>query len=229
MDKLKLVSTIEAQVDRAVESTYGALETFPWSDRRAYAHWLAQSYYYVSHTSRLLALAAGRLGPSEAAMHSRFLNHLAEERGHEKLCSNDLKALGFKPEDFRELPQTSCLYHSVYFLIEHGHPSAILGYAMVLEGVSASKGDRLVRTLNELYGKAATGFLRLHAEADKEHTASNRPVLEACETRHLEVISTGVAMIEAQYQGMLGAIVADLKVHLLAEGQAREGRLVKAA
>ncbi|HEX4924440.1 MAG TPA: iron-containing redox enzyme family protein [Bdellovibrionales bacterium] len=229
MDKLTLITKIEAQAGRAIEHTYRALEAFPWGERRAYAHWLAQSYYYVSHTTRLLALAAGRLGPKESYMHGQFVGHLAEERGHEKLCVNDLKALGFKPDDFRELPQTSCLYYSIYYLIEHTHASSILGYAMVLEGVSAAKGDMLVKMLDDLYGKPATGFLRLHAHVDKEHTAGNRPMLEACTVTQLETISHAVSLVEAQYESMLNAIVADLKVLPLSERGQERGSFKKAA
>ena len=33
---------------------------FPWTERAAYVGWLAQTYYYVRHSTRLLAAAAAR-------------------------------------------------------------------------------------------------------------------------------------------------------------------------
>jgi hypothetical protein len=211
MNKQEKIKNIELKARAAIENVYRDLERFPWTEKRAYASWLAQSYYYVSHTTRLLALAAARLPTEEQKLHLRFLSHLAEEKGHEKLCSNDLKGLGYEPANFPELPQTSALYHSVYYLIEHRDPCAILGYAMILEGISATKIDALVEQLTAQYSKSATSFLRLHCEADKEHTQENKPVLESCNDQQLDVISEEISMIETEYRTMLHGIRESLQ------------------
>jgi hypothetical protein len=211
MNKDPLIQKIAERNKTAIQTVYRALELFPWEDQNAYGNWLAQSYYYVSHTTRLLALAAARMPFTHNQFHSRFVSHLAEEKGHEKLCVKDLKALGLQPSDFPELPQTSALYHSVYYLIEHADPCAILGYAMVLEGISATKASDLLNKLTALYGKSATSFLSLHVEADKEHTEENRSVLEVCSQEQLAVILREIEMIESEYRSMLAGIQEHLR------------------
>ena len=45
---------------RSIDELSRSLERFPWTDRDAYCEWLAQTYYYVRHSTRLLAAAAAR-------------------------------------------------------------------------------------------------------------------------------------------------------------------------
>ena len=51
-----------------------ATDRFPWEERAAYADWLAQTYYYVRHTTRLIASAAARFPIDERgnSLHHRF-------------------------------------------------------------------------------------------------------------------------------------------------------------
>src|SRR5262245_13457821 len=80
------------------------VDSFPWAHREAYAAWLAQTYYYVSHSTRLLALAASRYTVADDAFHLRCLEHLREEKSHEKLATADLKALGKTAREYPEFP-----------------------------------------------------------------------------------------------------------------------------
>ena len=79
-----------------LEST---IKSFPWEDPLAYQLWSAQTYYFVLHSTRLFALASSRCLLTENALHFKLLNHLAEEKGHENLALQDLKAMGSKPSN----------------------------------------------------------------------------------------------------------------------------------
>src|SRR5690242_4687019 len=92
-------------------------EEFPWENREVYASWLAQSYEYVRFSTRILALTAGHF-PLEKTSHStRFIQHAAEEKGHDKLLINDAKALGFDLKRLEVLPEAEAFHKSLYFWI----------------------------------------------------------------------------------------------------------------
>src|SRR5690606_24416532 len=77
-------------------------EKFPWTSRKVYGDWLAQTYYYVRHSTRLLAAAAARFPLDErgSALHYRFAAHIGEEKRHEQLALHDLQQLGFTLAEF---------------------------------------------------------------------------------------------------------------------------------
>src|SRR5687768_1654676 len=74
--------------------------SYPWEDAKAYALWLAQTYYMVSHSTRLVAMAGAYVPVGNESLHGRFVDHSKEERGHQKVCIADMKELGFKLTDF---------------------------------------------------------------------------------------------------------------------------------
>ena len=59
-----------------------------------YANWLAQTYYYVVHSTSLLGYSLPYLKNVELKRH--FENHLGEESRHDLLVLKDLDRLGFK-------------------------------------------------------------------------------------------------------------------------------------
>jgi pyrroloquinoline quinone (PQQ) biosynthesis protein C len=214
MSKKELTDLIFKKSNAAIDHVYSEFEKYPWDNREAYALWLAQSYFYVSYTTRMLALAASRTKLDENKFHLKFIGHAAEEKGHEKLCINDLKALGHSASDFPELPQTSAIYHSLHYLIENADPCAILGYALVLEGISANRAEVVLEKLTKTYGKAATSFLRVHVEVDKGHNQETKQALEACSEKQLEAILQGVNMVTALYESMLNGARAHVKAQV---------------
>ena len=46
-----------------VERIGSSVQAFPWENNVAYGCWLAQTYYFVRHTTSFLALTASRFGP----------------------------------------------------------------------------------------------------------------------------------------------------------------------
>lgn len=145
------------------------IEAVDWSDKRKYANYLAQSYYYVRHSTRILALAASRFSLEESAAHQRFLHHVAEENHHEKLLLNDLKNLNFKIEDFPEQSPIRAFYQIQFYCIEHISPIAVMGFILALEGLAVQKGGWLYDKISTHHGEKTGAFLRVHTKEDVHH------------------------------------------------------------
>ncbi len=135
----------------------------------AYAQWLGQTFHFVNNSTRLLALASAYTPYSQAELHSRFIDHAKEERGHEKLLIMDLKALGKTVEDIPELFPTAGLYKSQYYWIEHKSTSAFMGWILVLESVAAYFGPKVLERVTKTHGKSASHFWKVHAIEDQDH------------------------------------------------------------
>ncbi|MFN3697689.1 MAG: iron-containing redox enzyme family protein [Pseudobdellovibrio sp.] len=185
-------------------------EKFAWHDEQTYANWLAQSYYYVSWTTRQLALASARTKPgTEDTLHWRFIEEAKEEKKHELLALKDLKALGYELSMFPELPHTAFFYQSLSYMIENEHPIAILGFSLTLEGFAAKKAHLSYPKVLSSHGQEASTFMRLHCEVDVEHFSQALPHLESCPTHLLPIISRGIQLCTAIYCGILNDITLD--------------------
>ena len=157
--------TFAEVLDGAAET----IEDFPWHDRKAYCHWLSQTYYLVRHTSRLLCLAAGQTLIDDDATHHAFIQHLKEELRHDLPLLKDLKALGHTPSEFEELPETQLLINNQYFWLNSGHAHALQGYALLLEGLSLHCIPHMKSELEKAGFGHATSFIKLHYESDETH------------------------------------------------------------
>jgi len=182
---------------------------FPWADRIAYADWLAQTYYYVHHSTRLLAAAAARFPTDNRgdALHHRFGAHMREEQKHERLCVHDLRVLGSSVAEFPERHATRMFYEPQYFKIEHRDPTALLGYILVLEVLGAAgDGRALMATLAEAHGDNSLSFVKLHCEEDPDHIEKGFAVIEECTPAQIELISENAWQTAYGYAAMLREI-----------------------
>lgn len=161
----KLDKAFQLYVDDLAEQ----LIHFPWENKEAYAYWLAQTYYFVRHTTVLLALSAAKFGNKNRPKQYATFKHIREELNHDLIPLEDLKALGTSIDQIPELEETSAFYQSQYYFIDYVHPIALYGYALALEGLAAKKGPALYEILNRHYGKDATKFVKLHAIVDQDH------------------------------------------------------------
>lgn len=146
-----------------------AIEQFPWNDTSAYAHWLAQTFYYVSHSTRLLALGASRFSLDEDLFHQRFLAHAGEEKKHEFLALADLKTMGFEISTLPEFAATRSFYQIQYYWIQHVSPKAFYGYIVMLEGLAVAKAGWIENAVKPHYKQNVTRFLKVHANEDPDH------------------------------------------------------------
>jgi hypothetical protein len=178
-----------------------------WEQRDVYARFLAQTYYYVCHSTRLLGLAAARVSVERASLHSRLLKHAAEERGHHILAERDLTALGFQLSKMPELPSTGALYQTQYYQIEHISPLALLGYVLALEGIAVAHGPHVYERVSQAHGEPSCGFVRLHAQEDPDHLTKAFEEISALSEGECEIVLRNMRFSCALYRAFLRDLV----------------------
>jgi hypothetical protein len=181
----------------------------PWERAAVYAEFVAQTYYYVCHSTRLLGLAAGRIGVAHEKLHQRFLKHAAEERSHHLLAQRDLTALGRELSAIPERAATSALYQTQYYQIEHVSPVALLGYILALEGVAVVHGPAAFERIRTAHGASATSFLRLHAEEDPDHLPRALAQVAQLESHERAIVTRNLKASCALYRAFLRSIVVE--------------------
>lgn len=159
-DLLAKYEEVQAKMAKAVDA-------FQWEDRHAYLLWLRQSFEYVRNSTRILALTAGYLKSS--AHSTRFIQHAAEEKGHERLLINDARALNVNIEELKALPEGKAFHQSLYYSILYDNPMAIFGWVLMLEGVACQKGKDLYARASRAHGERAASFLKVHSNEDIDH------------------------------------------------------------
>jgi hypothetical protein len=92
-----------------------------------------------------------------------YMSHLVEETGHAELLEDDLHRLGL--EIIPRFHMAELMAGSQYYLIEHEHPAALLGYMAALECSPMPLAQ--VDEIEQKYGEIKC--LRLHATKDPQH------------------------------------------------------------
>lgn len=155
------------------------LNQIDWSNKDVYAQYLAQSYYYVHHSEKLLALSIALFSTEDRPLQRRFIKHLSEENAHDLLLLSDLKNLGYQISDIEEMPATKIFWETQYYKIEHQDPAALLGYIYFLEDLACQVGPELTSKLEALYGRKPVSFLKLHAEEDPDHVTKAMALIDS--------------------------------------------------
>lgn len=177
--------------------------SFPWGDKEAYANWVAQTYHFVLHSTRLFACASSRCDLSTNKIHFKLLEHLSEEKGHENLGLHDLKALKCQIKDLPELPETASLYQIQYYWIEHFSPSAFFGYLLCLEGLAVRAGKAAYEKAVQAHGQRACSFLRVHIEEDEGHLAEVFEYVNQFSEEDLKLVMKNLKQSANLYANML--------------------------
>jgi hypothetical protein len=184
------------------------LRDFPWGNKHAYGDFLAQTYYYVCHTTRLLAVCASRIGVEREKLHHRFLKHAAEERSHHLLAERDLAALGASLRDYPERALTAAMYETQYYRAEHLSPTTIFGYILALEGLAVVYGPSVYAAVNGAFGDEAAAFVKLHANEDPGHLESAFALLATLSPGETEAIQANFKFTRDLYRSLLTEIAA---------------------
>lgn len=184
------------ELDKVVRAT-------PWWDRTVYGAFLAQTYHYVCHSTRLLALAASRFRFSEEKIHRRFVKHATEEMSHEGLALRDLKHLDLSLEQYPEFPSTRAFYQTQYYMIEHVSPWSFWGYILMLEGLALTKGPWLFEEIRRHHGEKAASFVKVHAAEDVGHMAEAEKALAALPDQERPVVVDQIGHSRFFYSSML--------------------------
>lgn len=167
-----IVSAYEDVMSEAKKILYD----FPWEDKGAYARWLAHSFYFVSHSTKLLNLAGEKARADETNLKGRMISHEKEEQGHEFLALQDLRKLGYQVQEFPELSTTSAFYSKQYDEITNTSSTSFMGWILFLEGIASKFGPKILERASIHH--PATNFLRVHAEEDQEHIQSAFSLME---------------------------------------------------
>ena len=191
--------------------TLEPIRQFPWHEARAYAQFLAQTYYYVCHTTRLLGLCASRIGIEREKLHHRFLKHAAEERSHHLLAERDVQHLGFTLWSMPELPITSALYETQYYRAEHIGPTAIFGYILALEGLSVVYGRHVYEALTRHHAQEACSFVKLHANEDPTHLDAALAAVNSLTETERGIIKDNFRFTSRLYTAFLDAILDEAR------------------
>lgn len=168
------------QVERYVHELCAEFDRINWSDKRIYGAYCAQVYYYVRHSTRLLGFGAGLMPLVDQMAHQRFGAHIIEEKNHELLALKDCEALGFKVDEFLELPSTKAFYMTQYHMALHKTPWALLGYILILEGLAVNKCLQFHDQVTKLHGPKCATFMKVHGEEDEDHFPQ---AVKLCESR----------------------------------------------
>jgi thiaminase len=184
-----------------IQSFCAEMQQFPWEDKEAYANWLSQTYHYVCHSTRLLALAASRF--EDAKLHGRFLEHLGEEKGHEKLATHDLKHLGAPVGEC--YPETHAFYMTQYYYLEHTPPAAFLGWILCLEGMAATVGNEIYNRVKAAHGEKAGAFCKVHAGEDIGHLEKAYGLLDRVSPADAATLLENMKVSVGLYAGLLRA------------------------
>ena len=132
---------------------------------------LLEVYHYSRHNSMNQAVAA--FVPAPEGLLKFVYRHAAEELGHERMVTHDLKSIGLLREaDLSRppLPATEALIGYLYYVGLRYGPIARLGYSFWAEGAHAHIQEPLRKICNDLKltSKNVT-FFGAHAQADKAH------------------------------------------------------------
>jgi thiaminase len=197
-------------VERCTAEMRAAMEGFPWRRRECYAEWLAQTYFYVRHSTRLLAASAARFpfGELGDSLHYRFAAHINEEKRHEQLCLHDLKQLGLSLAQFRERHSTRTFYETQYYKIEHESPSTLFGYIVALEAFGPAYGPYIVAEVTAEFGDKCAAFIKLHADEDEDHIEKALKMIAVVTPNERELVLQNLEQTTYAYRAMLAEIAA---------------------
>lgn len=157
------------ELDQRIRQISASFPEIAWENPDVYANWLAQQYFLVRHTTRFVALAAGKMPIGNRDAHYEMIHHLKGETNHDLLLLKDLKALGRDISEFTEDVETRLICNNQYYWLENGHPLAMLGYALMLEGFSIMVVPDVLKRILKTPSAKATAFLKLHTDSDEDH------------------------------------------------------------
>ncbi|MCB0378102.1 MAG: iron-containing redox enzyme family protein [Bdellovibrionales bacterium] len=148
---------------------YEQILDLPWNEKNFYMNWLAQSYYYICQSTRILTLAAAHFGIAQDKHHQRFVQHTREEKGHEKLVYADLQKMGYNISNFSQGSEVTAFYATQFYKIQHVNPISVYGWILSLEGLAITHGKAIHDKVQSSAADLPTKFIALHVEEDVSH------------------------------------------------------------
>jgi hypothetical protein len=152
-------------------------KSMDFKDKNIYGNWLAQTFYFVSHSVRLSALGGSKL-PADSEVGKRMLAHTIEEKGHHTIALKDIAGLGKKIEDFPAFGVTNAFYQAQYYKVLFEHPYHLLGQIFMLEAFSVDVGNWMYGIVKKPHGEDCSRFVSVHTHEDIDHVKKALEVME---------------------------------------------------
>lgn len=206
-----MTESVKAKYHKHIATVHAQIAQLPWENKEFYATWLAQTYYFVRHSTRLLALASGHANFEQNRLHQRMAKHIGEENAHEKIAQADLKAMGFNVSQMAELPVTKIFYRNQYFGIERMNSAYLLGYILYLEGLALAAGSIINDAAQKAFGGNAANFIRVHVEEDPDHVEKALKQLEEMNAMELAAVDESLDITAELYVQILAQSLAASK------------------
>lgn len=195
-----------------------SFQTMPWTDLIFYKTWLAQSFYYTTHSTRMLAFAAGWSSTEDQKYYKRSVSHIREEQSHDLLAVRDLEKLGDQRENFAEFEVCRALWEPQFYKIQR-NPKLLLGYILALEELAVFSFPELYKKLTPLFGTDATHFIRVHAEDDPEHVEEALKQIQSCSPVEVAEIMKNYDQTCVLYERLLFEVRKSSQIFLPLENQ----------
>ncbi len=174
----------------------------PWSNKAYYLEWLAQSYFYTSQSTRMLASAAGWSSYKQGPYFKRSLQHIREESGHELLAAKDLKQFEEDIENYDEMGLCRALWEPQFFKILR-NPESLLGYILCLEMLAVETFKPLYEIQQKTYPQNQHLFVKVHADDDPDHVEEALAQIEMCSDEVQEIILKNFEQTAQMYQSLI--------------------------
>lgn len=201
------IKMIKQDLEHYQDLLIAEINRFPWHDKMAYAQWLANTYHYAFNSTRVIALGAGTMPPHLTKVSNRFIQHAAEEKGHEKLLENDVKALGL---DINLVPVSSVMqvyYRSLYYWVSAaGNPVGLFGWILSLEALAANAGGHVLAEVKKHHNPKSCSFLNVHSDADPEHLDKALDAVSFLSESELKIVAESLKMYSENYVRLLSEI-----------------------
>lgn len=171
-----------------MENLIDYMNQLPWENKDFYKAYLAQTFYYTRHSTRMLAMAAGYSSPvTEQNFYRSLINHIKEEQGHDLIAANDLKNLGGSVDQYTENSATRNIWETQFYKIPK-NPTHLLGCILALETLAVKNLPSLQERLLKTYPKNTLNFIRVHAEEDPSHVEKAMKLAEETTPENREAI-----------------------------------------
>ncbi|PWU17689.1 MAG: hypothetical protein C5B49_08410 [Bdellovibrio sp.] len=185
-----------------------------WENPLIYGNYLAQTYYYVCHSTRLLGLAASHFQIDRDTLHRRFALHMGEEKSHERLALTDLRNLGQQLSHHPEQSATRAFYESQYYKVQYQDATALFGYILLLEAAAVQLGPKIHRRIAKAHGEKCGNFLRVHAEEDVAHVDKALEQIGGLPERQLQFITINMIQTADVFVAMVQSLARPARLHL---------------
>jgi hypothetical protein len=204
------MNQLEALFQSKIDSLEELILSYPFEDKTKYCEWLSQQYYLVENSTRYLALSASQVKTSNREEFRDWVHHLSEELDHDILILKDLQKLEYHVRD-QIFPVTRAIVATQYYDIQNYGPNALLGYALMLEGLSCRVCETLANRVEAAHGKGTATYLRLHANVDMEHFPEGIKKIHSLDGEQAKIVAMNLNTMSVLYTNLLFDLQSNLK------------------